>query len=287
MRLILSVLRPLTTVAHLPAASYYLIIMYVLAIFIFAQIYYKLPGEFYHGTTKYEPSLKDDAAQIRDHLRQEIVAEFLKKNGTVLIQSEGWKGDISKTEMAYFKVDDATISFRLRLTLLRNDEMQARTSLTASWPVEERLIVGLPPNETYLVPLSFSENKVFPNKAKVVYPYDGDGVGTVPTDTVMFPLSRPLYGDITGFWNAYNKGQPAHVSGYYARILYLSAMTITTVGYGDIVPITPRARLYVALEAILGIILIGLFVNSLFQHRRSDKRGNAKLLEELLDTPLP
>jgi len=40
-------------------------------------------------------------------------------------------------------------------------------------------------------------------------------------------------------------------------------MTITTVGYGDIVPITRQARMLLALEAILGIVLIGLFLNAL------------------------
>jgi Ion channel len=47
------------------------------------------------------------------------------------------------------------------------------------------------------------------------------------------------------------------------RMLYLSAVTITTVGYGDIVPITPQARALVMLEAIVGAILIGFFLNSL------------------------
>ena len=40
-------------------------------------------------------------------------------------------------------------------------------------------------------------------------------------------------------------------------------MTITTVGFGDIVPLTTLARLIVASEAILGIIIIGLFLNSI------------------------
>lgn len=45
--------------------------------------------------------------------------------------------------------------------------------------------------------------------------------------------------------------------------IWWSYVTITTVGYGDIVPITPKARLLISIEAIWGIILIGLFLNSL------------------------
>jgi hypothetical protein len=41
------------------------------------------------------------------------------------------------------------------------------------------------------------------------------------------------------------------------------------VGYGDIVPLTACARSLVAIEAVAGVVLIGLFINSLFQDRSS------------------
>lgn len=51
--------------------------------------------------------------------------------------------------------------------------------------------------------------------------------------------------------------------GDYGKMFYLSAVTITTLGFGDIVPISEKARLWISSEAILGIVLIGLFLNSL------------------------
>jgi len=54
-------------------------------------------------------------------------------------------------------------------------------------------------------------------------------------------------------------GLPIDATDNFVRMLYLSAVTITTLGYGDILPITSRARLLVALEAIAGIVIIGLF----------------------------
>jgi len=50
-------------------------------------------------------------------------------------------------------------------------------------------------------------------------------------------------------------------------MLYFSAITIATVGYGDIVPTETHSRIAAAIEAITGIVLIGLFLNSLFQQR--------------------
>jgi len=81
---------------------------------------------------------------------------------------------------------------------------------------------------------------------------------TVP---ILF-LPQALNNKIQNFWRA-TRGFPAGVSGEFWRMLYLSAITITTVGYGDIVPLTTTARLLIACEAVLGIVVIGLFLNSL------------------------
>jgi hypothetical protein len=61
---------------------------------------------------------------------------------------------------------------------------------------------------------------------------------------------------------AVKRGRPAPISGAFIRYVYFSVVTITTVGYGDIVPLTDRARLIVGLEALLGIVFAGLFINA-------------------------
>ena len=42
--------------------------------------------------------------------------------------------------------------------------------------------------------------------------------------------------------------------------VYFSVITITTVGYGDIIPHTPLARIIVAAECLTGYILLGLMI---------------------------
>jgi len=64
------------------------------------------------------------------------------------------------------------------------------------------------------------------------------------------------------------QGFPSEVSRSYVRMIYFSAATITTLGIGDISPIIAAARVAVSLEVILGIVLIGLFLNSLSQKRQ-------------------
>ena len=50
--------------------------------------------------------------------------------------------------------------------------------------------------------------------------------------------------------------------------LYFSVVTITTLGYGDITPQIDITKFLASSEAILGIVLVGLFLNAL-SHRIS------------------
>lgn len=59
--------------------------------------------------------------------------------------------------------------------------------------------------------------------------------------------------------------------------LYFSVVTITTLGYGDITPSRDIAQLLTASESIIGIILIGLFLNALsHQHSLIVKEEEAR-----------
>jgi hypothetical protein len=65
-------------------------------------------------------------------------------------------------------------------------------------------------------------------------------------------------------------GDPAEASGLYLRMLYLSATTITTLGLGDIQPLSSSARTWVSVEAVAGIVLAGFFLNAVATRRRGE-----------------
>ena len=70
--------------------------------------------------------------------------------------------------------------------------------------------------------------------------------------------------DPAAFYSATNDGRSAPVlrigSGESTAVLYFSFCTLTTLGYGDIVPVTPVARTLASLEAITGQLYLAVLV---------------------------
>ena len=69
--------------------------------------------------------------------------------------------------------------------------------------------------------------------------------------------------------------------------MYFSTVTITTLGYGDIVPENVPAKVLVSFEAILGIVLIGAFLNTLshnISYRATQKEKEAQKEKDLILT---
>ena len=57
-----------------------------------------------------------------------------------------------------------------------------------------------------------------------------------------------------------------------ANFQYFSTITLTTVGFGDIVPITPAARLATGLEAIVGQLYLAVVIATLVGRVAGDRR---------------
>ena len=66
------------------------------------------------------------------------------------------------------------------------------------------------------------------------------------------------------------KGLPpgSHISRH--SLIYFSLVTLTTLGYGDIVPVTPPARMFAALESVTGVLYIAITVARLVASYESD-----------------
>jgi len=68
--------------------------------------------------------------------------------------------------------------------------------------------------------------------------------------------------------------------------IYLSVITITTLGYGDITPVDRAGMYTTALESIIGILIIGVFINSAWKSYsdRIEKEQSRKIRESLKES---
>jgi len=70
-------------------------------------------------------------------------------------------------------------------------------------------------------------------------------------------------GDISYSFGSGPEGQMENISMNtqpYVSQLYMIVITMTTVGYGDIVPLTDVGRVAVCFVALFGAFMVGLFV---------------------------
>ncbi len=69
---------------------------------------------------------------------------------------------------------------------------------------------------------------------------------------------------------------PNHPGERDAELLYFSLITLSTVGYGDVVPLSGEARIVAALEGVTGVLYIAITVALLvsrFKAEASDSAG--------------
>src|SRR5262249_54377588 len=101
---------------------------------------------------------------------------------------------------------------------------------------------------------------------------------SVALPEVQMPISRHLRDDILYLAKGM-LGDPTKMPLHFWRMSYLSAVTITTLGYGDIMPLSNRARSLISLESVLGIVVIGFFISP------GSPKKNQRVTDA--DTPAP
>jgi hypothetical protein len=63
-------------------------------------------------------------------------------------------------------------------------------------------------------------------------------------------------------------------SDIWSSVVYYSIVTITSLGYGDILPISPLARMVAGFEAIVGVLYIAIMIGSIVgKFQTSDNGG--------------
>jgi len=111
--------------------------------------------------------------------------------------------------------------------------------------------------------LSLDRNSYYP-----VVSFGCDGFQSDSTIQLLTESDRDTYAKhIEKITKAYS----GDLGSVFLRSLYLSAVAASSLGFGDIVPVTTKARVFVTVETTFGVILLGLIVGRaaiFFDNRR-------------------
>jgi len=240
------------------------ILAYVIVIVSFALLYNSVAREFYHPYAKYERPMGKIATQVRDGLTasfRDALTKHPALHETVHVDPDRVIVPTVKPEGSHL-----LISVRLEIVNLEKGKgWQAMLAMPIKINTQAVLYTKTPEDvETFsLFPQLDPQWEGGYFKALAAVYEDSaalrknveEAVRTIQVSHEDIDRMRALTAGYAGF--------PSNVPGGLFRMLYLSLVTVTTLGYGDIVPITDRTRWLTGIEATLGIILLGLFISSL------------------------
>ena len=71
----------------------------------------------------------------------------------------------------------------------------------------------------------------------------------------------------------YNKGGVVQNETIFSRMQYFSFITASTIGYGDIVPVSNYARFLTVIQSLISFILTGLLIHIITMHSKNEYRN--------------
>lgn len=242
--------------------------LYLLSIPIFGFVYAQMPLHFYSSTIKHEPLFNSERLELAESIRKYLQSNYdnsIKPKLVSLYNSI----PIIKIFVDSVEYDENKDSIFFNTGILplftkHNENDLLDTSLTCK-------VEMLKYNELRIGPSLYIYNRSYPIKVSQVQTFstsykwmnesilfgdklkDSYYMGNIPDE-----LEEKVFNFISTA-----KGFPVDKYRNLIRMNYFSIVTITTLGYGDIAPVSSLSRALVGFESIWGIVMIGLFINSL------------------------
>jgi hypothetical protein len=238
---------------------------YVLLIPLFAGLYWglgQLPTQqFYAPYAKFEPTALADVSAVEASLRQAMVRSFRSH----VTPTSDWALSAEDIHASHLSIEGEIATFTVSLVATRYENGEIRTRVGGPQATvridKQRLIEGA--GDQRLVCHLVAVPSVSPEMAP--FTFDLRALFRAPdaailADTVCWSAAQEYRFErlVAG-----SGGDPSLLSGFFGRMVYFSATTLTTTGFGDIVPLSPAARWATGLEAVSGGLLAGLFLNAI------------------------
>ncbi len=258
------------------------LVIFIITIFVFTFIYWSLTESFYHSTTWYEPYIRDEYVELRTKLTDDIKGFFFERyNGYEIYLSDDkrWLLNIDSLRINGIDFDHDTAIMKFAIEVIDSeDDLEVNDT---PFSLNSFLLFEAQFNKSYL-----KDGDYYVLYGELIY---SDALNAVLSDEELTRVDLSLiFADNTASpyiglyltkgtydylveYNRLSIGIPKKDLTNLVRMFYFSTVTITTLGYGDIVPLTTNARILVSLESILGIVFLGLFVNDILNNSRGKR----------------
>ena len=211
----------------------------------FAVVYMFLANQFYHSTAKYEPTVRSDEREISREIASSFEANYSDIGfDKIFVNAEPLTVFLSSAESRYGQ----KIQIRAHMPFGDSFALVGETFYTSSC------------SDPFCLGFDFLEYEYF---------VEGFPERDLELDAIVLGFSQDFGTKFDG-WAAAQNGSTARLNGLFWRMFYLSSVTTTTLGYGDIVPLTTPARVLVSIQTILSIIAMGGFISCFRWTERKD-----------------
>jgi hypothetical protein len=243
------------------------IVAYGAIIIVFGAFYWSMPpGAFYAPYVKYEPAAIEQTKRIELTLATAIRRQ-LDAKGEEYAAPNGWSYGLQTLRVVMGTPSETPETFLVPFIVSLAASRQHESGMVATFfrlpvtlSIKKRVLGG---TDYRGLSVRFSEVDCEKNPAA------NPNCETYNTLFNLKPKVLLVAGAEETQLRAYIAaagGEPATVDVGFPRMLYFSIVVATTLGLGDIVPLTTPARMMVGAEAFLGVLLAGLFLNAVF-HR--------------------
>jgi hypothetical protein len=281
------------------------LVVYVWLLLVFAIIYTSLPGQFYHANVAHEPSVRYEKQQISTRLEEEIKQTFEAELQPVSIGH--WRID-SDFHVRSLNTSDQEVSFILDIHLINTMEPNHLyvSPLVKLFLGQSSFFLGVgterPESSSFLTlylgtiempdtPVEYRD--LFSLLPRAIFPLTSEDQQTKQTQNlatnphnIKVSISAFLQQSFVRLERAV-EGDPSMLHGYFSRMFYFSAMTITPfLGTDDVSPLTSTTRSLVLLERLLGIVIIGsLLTTEIYERIPRRKPVTPNTLADHLSRP--
>lgn len=268
--------------------------LYFLSIFLFAFIYNFIAEDFFHSTVKQERYYHQEKAEIDKLLTDEIQNIYESRFTEEAMKSAKVRFSLVALRLSKLNVKQKEIDFQIDFLLHEKDSIIEKPSIYKYKGIlniskYSNLIDTITGKDYSLLIRKDHEerNMSIRKRSKIVYFHS---LSLTPIKDYNRPEQTNLFNELllngdtiqNRIISSYelrerlkrlslaNNGFPFSIEGRFSRMLYFSATTQTGLGPGDILPLTERARLLVVVQVIIGIIIIGLFLNAVISKLKNN-----------------